>query len=142
MFKKIILVFSMFLSAGVALAGGESIPVPVEEKQQQLSTDELKTLFTDRTQHCDKIGKDDTCKTYNAPNGRVYRVMDKGGARKEGSWWITDDDEYCVRWDSKKKKKNLCFAVFKQADGTYDLFKKGKHKAKVRKFIDGNSENM
>lgn len=131
MFKITSLLFGIIVFSGTAIAGGDST---------QLTGDEVTALFTDKTQHCDQVGKDKTCKTYNAADGRVTRIMDADGVRRDGNWWVSDKGEYCLRWD--EKKKDLCFTVFKQEDGSYHLFKKGKHKAIITKLLDGNSENM
>lgn len=131
MLKKVILFFGMFIFISATFASGNA---------PQLSGVEVKALFTDKTQYCDQIGKDKTCKTYNGPDGKVVRVMDADGVRREGKWWVSDKGEYCLRWNIKKK--DLCFAVFKQEDGSYDLFKKGKHKATIIKLLDGNSEKF
>ncbi len=131
MFKKIVLLFGVLLYANTAIAGGDS---------SQLSGAEVKALFTDKTQYCEQQGKDSTCKTFNAADGRVTRVMDADGVRRVGNWRVSATGEYCLRWDGKKK--DLCFTVFSQQDGSYHLLRKGKHKATITKFLDGNSENM
>lgn len=131
MLKVATFLLGMIVFVGTSLAGDNS---------PQLSGDEVTALFTDKTQYCDQVGKDKTCKTYNAPDGRVTRVMDADGVRREGNWWVNDKGEYCLRWDGKKK--DLCFSVFKQQDGSYYLLKKGKHKATITKLLDGNSEKM
>lgn len=130
MLKKITILFGMFLSTGMVFADGSP----------HLSADEIKALFTDKTQYCEQVGKDKTCKTYNGSDGRVVRVMDADGARREGNWWISEEEQYCLRWDVKKH--DLCFFVFKQDDGSYHLFKKGKHKAIITKLLDGNSDKL
>lgn len=136
MLRLLIVTFGILLFSGTAITGEDS----QVSKNPQLSGDEVKALFTDRTQYCLQEGKDKTCKTYNAPDGKVTRIMDADGARREGIWWVNEEQAYCVRWDGKTK--DLCFAVFKQDDGTYHLWKGGKHKATITKFMDGNVEKM
>lgn len=131
MFKITSLLFATIVFSATAIAGSDS---------PQLTSDQVRSLFTDKTQFCDQMGKDITCKTYNAADGRVTRVMDADGVRREGNWWVSDTGEYCLRWNGKKKA--LCFTVFRQADGSYHLLRKGKHKATITKMLDGNSENM
>lgn len=123
-------VFALFVGAvfvsGLSFAGGNV----------QVKGEALKALFNDMTQHCDQVGKDKTCKTYNGTDGRIGRVMDADGKQRVGDWWVTEDSEYCVHWDIKDY--DLCFTVIDMGDGTYEMYKKGKLKALIRKLEPGN----
>lgn len=130
MFKHLSLVIGLFLFSGAISADGAS----------HLSSQQLKQIFTDKTQLCTQVSKGKTCKTYNGPDGRVVRVMDADGKRREGAWWVSEEEEYCLRWDGKDK--DLCFFVYEQDDGTYHLYKNERHKAIITGLLDGNPHDL
>ncbi len=132
MFKLLtvsLLVFPLLLISSNSFAHG------------QLKADELKTRFTDTTQHCRKEKDQSTCTTFFAADGTIKRRMHKDGKRRGGNWEVKDDkDQLCITWTGKKKA--LCFEAFMNSDGTMDMYKKGKHLSTVVTFFKGNVEGL
>lgn len=107
----------------------------------QLNAEELKTRFTDTTQHCRKEKDKSTCTTYFAADGTIKRRMHKDGKRRDGNWEVkADKNLLCITWTGKTKA--LCFEAFMNNDGTLDMYKKGKHLSTVITFFKGNVEGL
>lgn len=107
----------------------------------QLNAEELKTRFTDTTQHCRKEKDQSTCTTYFAADGTIKRRMHKDGKRRDGNWEVNADQNLlCITWTGKTKA--LCFEAYMNRDGTLDMYKKGKHLSTVITFFKGNVEGL
>ena len=107
----------------------------------QLNADELKTRFSDTTQHCRKEKDQSTCTTYFAADGTIKRRMHEDGKRRDGSWEVkAEENLLCITWTGKTKA--LCFEAFMNKDGTMDMYKKGKHVSTVITFFKGNVEGL
>lgn len=123
--NKIIYILSMMVMFGTATAG------------EQLSGDELKAFFTDKT----IVGvhfKSGSGKTFYGSDGKVKSQSDNGKTRS-GKWWIEEgSNQRCVRWDNKPK--DLCHFLERNGDGSYTLIhgKKGKKLVEISTTLDGN----
>jgi len=107
----------------------------------KLNADELKTRFSDSTQHCRKEKDKSTCTTFFAADGSIKRRMHADGKRRDGTWIVkTEENQLCITWTGKKKA--LCFDAYMNKDGTMDMYKKGKHLSTVITFFKGNVEGL
>lgn len=107
----------------------------------QLNAEQLKTRFSDTTQHCRKEKDKSTCTTFFAADGTIKRRMHEDGKRRSGSWEVkTDKDQLCITWTGKTKA--LCFEAYMNKDGTMDMYKKGRHLSTVITFFKGNVEGL
>jgi acetyl/propionyl-CoA carboxylase alpha subunit len=107
----------------------------------KLNADELKTRFTDTTQHCRKEKDQSTCTTYFAADGSIKRRMHEDGKRRGGSWNVNQEKgQLCITWTGKKKA--LCFDAYMNKDGTMDMYKRGKHLSTVITFFKGNVKGL
>lgn len=107
----------------------------------QLNADELKTRFTDTTQHCRKEKDQSTCTTYFAADGTIKRRMHEDGKRRDGVWSVNaENNQLCITWTGKTKA--LCFEAYMNKDGTMDMYKKSKHLSTVITFFKGNVEGL
>ncbi len=107
----------------------------------KLSATELEEKFSDTTQLCRKEKDRSTCTTYCSADGVIKRRLHKDNVRREGTWEADlESDQLCITW--KGKTKALCFDVYRNKDGTYDMYKGGKHLSTVLSFASGNREQL
>ncbi len=97
-------------------------------------------LVRGKTVECVKEKDQALCSNYFTPKGVVTRMMHADGKRKTGRWFLDDQARLCILWDGKIKP--LCFAVFAQPDGRYELIKGGKHITTITGVEDGNSKDL
>lgn len=107
----------------------------------KLNAEDLKTRFTDTTQHCRKEKDQSTCTTYFSADGMIKRRMHEDGKRKDGVWSVnSENDQLCITWTGKTKA--LCFDAFMNKNGTIDMYKRGRHLSTVVTFFKGNVEGL
>ena len=104
-----------------------------------LTREELLELVYDKTVDCRKEKDQSTCVNYFSPEGELAQLRDNG-KRKDGRWFLDDSDRLCILWNGKYKP--LCFVVTENGDGTYNMTKKGKHKATILDTVSGNRDNL
>jgi hypothetical protein len=131
------LLFGLALLASHAQAGE-----PQADEQQaghQLDSTELYELVYDQTADCRKEKDQSLCVNYFSPEGNLTQLRDNG-KRKTGRWFLDDADRLCILWDGKYNP--LCFAVTENADGTYKMVRKGKHKSTILETAPGNRDRL
>ena len=101
---------------------------------------EIVELVREKTIACRKEKDQSLCSNWFSKDGVVRRLMHDDGARKEGVWFVDDQDRLCILW--KAKIKPLCFDVYAQDDGTYNLIKRGKHITTILGRSDGNTKDL
>ncbi len=126
----IVLASSFFFTASTAWS----------DESASLSREQLLELVYDKTVDCRKEKDQSTCVNYFSDEGVMVQVLHKNNKRKDGRWFLDDSDRLCILWDGKFKP--LCFVVFENEDGTYNMIKSGKHMSTMLKFYDGNSEKL
>ena len=122
--KKSIYVVVAMLTFGIAHAG------------EQLSSDALKELLTDKTVTGEHF-RHGLTKTYYGTDGSVQSESDSGKQRV-GKWWIDEDsNKRCIRWDHKNK--DFCHYIEKNGDGSYTIIhgKKGKRLVEIKSLQEG-----
>jgi len=97
-------------------------------------------LVREKTVECVKEKDQALCSNYFTSKGVVTRMMHADGKRKVGRWFLDDQARLCILWDGKIKP--LCFVVYAQPDGRYNLIKKGKHITTITGTEDGNTKDL
>ena len=125
---------------GAALMTFASLTVsaaePAQNKTMSLDRDSIIELVSEKTTECRKEKDGSLCANYFSEDGVVVQVMREDGERKDGVWFVDDSERLCILW--KGKIKPLCFEVFEQDDGTYNLVKHDKHISTIIGSEDGN----
>ncbi len=120
-------------------AGGDAEPPP-EPGPESLDRDMIVELVSEKTTECRKEKDGSLCANYFTEDGVIRRVMYDDGARKDGRWFVDDQERLCILWDGKIKP--LCFIIFEQDDGSYNLIKNGRHITTILGTEDGNTRNL
>ena len=110
-----------------------------QQDGEQLDSTELYELVYDQTIDCRKEKDQSLCVNYFSPEGNLDQLRDNG-KRKTGRWFLDDADRLCILWDGKYKP--LCFTVTESPDGTYKMFRKGKHKSTMLGTAPGNRDKL
>lgn len=105
-----------------------------------LDADSLIELVSGKTQECRKEKDGSLCANWFSEDGVIKRVMYEDQARKDGVWFVDDQDRLCILWEGKIKP--LCFLVYKQDDGTYSMIKHDKHVSTILGSEPGNTKNL
>ena len=119
------------LTAFAVSAGGDP---------EALARGDIIQLLRGNTTECRKEKDQSLCSNWFEKYGEITRIMHADGARKEGAWFVDDQDRLCILW--KRKIKPLCFAVYEMDDGTYNLYKKGKHITTILGTEEGNTKDL
>lgn len=122
------------VAPGFAVAGGE----PTDELA--LSKAEILELVREKSTECRKEKDQSLCTNWFGKYGSFKRLMHADEARREGVWFVDDTDRLCILW--QRKISPLCFTVYEQDDGTYNLYKKGKHISTIVSTEPGNTKNL
>lgn len=122
----------------LALVAGLS-PVQAND-EEALFRDELIDLVSDKTTECRKEKDASLCYNYFTADGVIKRRMHDDGAERDGVWFIDDQERLCILWTGKIKP--LCFLVYEQDDGSYNLLKYGNHITTILSFEDGNPHGL
>ena len=123
-------IVSMMFAVGVAVADE---PVALERQ-------DIIDLVSEKTVECRKEKDQSLCANWFSEGGVVKRIMLADGARKEGVWFVDDQDRLCILWTGKIKP--LCFTLYEQADGSYHLIKRGKHITTLLGTEEGNTKDL
>jgi len=80
---------------------------------------------------------------YHDPSGKMEGVAKRQGTHYDsGNWTITDDDQYCRKWERWRLKELDCFHIYRLGDNHYRLesvTSKYDSRVKVR---EGNPEHL
>ncbi len=123
----------VMLASAVVLAQEPAGKTPLDSQQ-------ILDLVREKTTECRKEKDQSLCSNWFAKYGEITRIMHADGARKEGVWFVDDQDRLCILW--KGKLKPLCFNVYEQDDETYTLFKSGKHITTILGTEEGNTKGL
>jgi hypothetical protein len=129
--KLLIAVASLCLA--VAANADEAAAIPLDR-------DEIIELVSEKTTECRKEKDGSLCSNYFSEDGVIKRVMHDDDARRDGRWFIDDEERLCILWDGKIKP--LCFAVFEQDDGSFNLIRREKHITTITGVEDGNTRGL
>ena len=110
------------------------------DEEEPLDRDGVVELVSGKTALCRKEKDQSLCTNYFSDEGVIKQVMDADGERKEGVWFVDDQDRLCILWTGRIKP--LCFGVYPQADGSYNMIKKEKHITTILGVEDGNTKNL
>lgn len=113
---------------------------PAQTEAESLDRDSVIELVSEKTTECRKEKDGSLCSNYFTEDGVIKRVMHDDGARKDGVWFVDDQERLCILW--KGKIKPLCFVVYEQDDGSYNLIKRGKHITTILGSEDGNTKDL
>jgi len=105
-----------------------------------LDRDAIVELVSEKTTRCRKEKDQSLCSNYFSEDGVIKRIMDEDGERRDGVWFVDDTDRLCILWAGKIKP--LCFTVFEQADGTYNLIRHDEHITTILSTEDGNTRDL
>jgi hypothetical protein len=122
------------MSSTLVVAGGE----PTDELP--LSKAEILELVRDKSTECRREKDQDLCTNWFGKYGEFKRQMHEDDARRNGVWFVDDQDRLCILW--QRKISPLCFTVYEQDDGTYNLYKKGKHISTLISVEPGNVKGL
>ena len=125
------------LSSAVLILFASAVPA---DPQALMERQDVIDLVSGKTVECVKEKDQALCSNYFTEEGVVTRVMHADGKREVGRWFVDDQTRLCILWD--RKTKPLCFMVFEQADGRYNLIKNGKHITTITGIADGNTRDL
>lgn len=117
-----------------------STVVLAAEDPEPLDRDAVVELVSNKTAECRKEKDQSLCTNYFSDEGVVVQVLKEDGERKDGVWFVDDQDRLCILW--KGRIKPLCFSVYRQDDGSYNLIKHEKHITTILGTEDGNTQNL
>lgn len=118
-----------------------SVPASGEPTDElALTKAELLELVREKSTECRKEKDQSLCTNWFGKYGTFTRMMHEDGARREGVWFVDDKERLCILW--QRKLSPLCFTVYEQDDGTYNLYKKGKHISTLLSTEDGNTKGL
>lgn len=124
-------------SIGWVLLGALTLATPLlAAEPQPLDRFELEELLSNKTAECRKEKDQSLCVNYFGEDGRLVQVMHADGERNDGVWFIDDDDRLCILWQGKIRP--LCFGVYEQTDGSYNLIRRENHVSTILKVEEGN----
>ena len=126
----------------LGLLAGLMLPVTVSAGSDELALDrqEIIQLVRGKTTDCRKEKDQSMCFNYFARDGSIKRLMQEDGKRRDGAWFVDDQDRLCILWT--KKLRPWCFFVYEQDDEIYHLVSKDKHIATIFTFEDGNTKGL
>jgi hypothetical protein len=105
-----------------------------------LDRESIIELVSEKTTECRKEKDGSLCSNYFSEDGIIKQVMHDDGERKDGRWFVDDQERLCILWDGKIKP--LCFAVVEQDNGEYKLYKNERHLTTVTGSQDGNPRGL
>lgn len=129
--------------AGLAIAlvaGRLTAAESTDYETASLDRDTIIELVSDKTTECRKEKDGSLCANYFSDDGVIKRVMYDDDARRDGVWFIDDSERLCILWGGKIKP--LCFHVVEQDDGSYNMYKRGKHISTILDTVDGNTKGL
>ncbi len=108
-----------------------------QQKDNQLSVEELKSFYTDKTT-INVHHKRGPGKTYFGADGSLHSISDMGEERV-GKWWIDDQlGMRCISWNNSSK--NFCHHTVRNEDSTHTLIhrRSGAKLVEIKENIRGN----
>ncbi len=75
-------------------------------KGRELSADEIRALFSDKTVQGFHEIKKYRFESYYDPLGVFKSWQDEKRILRTGKWWVTDNDKICIRWN--RTDTDLC----------------------------------
>jgi hypothetical protein len=121
-------------TGGVVTAGDE----PTDELA--LGKAEILELVREKSTECRKEKDQSLCTNWFGKYGTFKRQMHADDARREGVWFVDDKDRLCILW--QRKISPMCFTLYEQDDGTYNLYKNGKHISTLLSSEPGNVKDL
>lgn len=128
------------LLAGVLIAADPSLAGDEPTDELALTKAEILELVREKSTECRKEKDQSLCTNWFGKYGEFKRQMHDDGARREGVWFVDDQDRLCILW--QRKISPLCFTVYEQEDGSYKLYKHGKHISTLLSTEDGNTKGL
>ncbi len=110
------------------------------DDSESLDRDAVIDLVSNKTVECRKEKDQSLCSNFFSDEGVVVQVLREDGERKDGVWFVDDQERLCILW--KGKIKPLCFSVYQQPDDTWHLIKNDKHITTILHTEDGNPNNL
>lgn len=129
--------FARFCAASALLLGA---PPALASDIDPLDSFDIIELVSDKTVECRKEKDQSLCSNWFTEDGVIKRVMHDDGARRDGVWFVDDQDRLCILW--KGKIKPLCFLVYEEQDDSYRLIKGEKHITTILGTEDGNTKDL
>jgi len=129
--------FARFCAASALLLGA---PLALATDIDPLDSFDIIELVSDKTVECRKEKDQSLCSNWFTEDGVIKRVMHDDGARRDGVWFVDDQDRLCILW--KGKIKPVCFLVYEEQDDSYRLIKGEKHITTILGTEDGNSKDL
>ena len=126
-----------FCAASALLLGA---PPALASDIDPLDSFDIIELVSDKTVECRKEKDQSLCSNWFTEDGVIKRVMHDDGARRDGVWFVDDQDRLCILW--KGKIKPVCFLVYEEQDDSYRLIKGEKHIATILGTEDGNTKDL
>lgn len=100
----------------------------------------VEELVSNKTAECRKEKDGSLCVNYFSEDGVFAQVMHSDGERKDGVWFIDDEDRLCILWQGKIRP--LCFSVYAQDDGSYHMIRREKHVSTILGTEPGNPKGL
>jgi hypothetical protein len=126
-----------FCAASALLLGA---PPALASDIDPLDSFDIIELVSEKTVECRKEKDQSLCSNWFTEDGVIKRVMHDDGARRDGVWFVDDQDRLCILW--KGKIKPLCFLVYEEQDDSYRLIKGEKHITTILGTEDGNTKDL
>lgn len=107
-------------------------PVVAEE---QLSAEEVKKLYTDKTFDGKNELAADNYRVYSSADGTM-KVVYSNGQSKTLNWRVDKKGRHCISKNEGGRDK--CSKIVSMGDGVYKKITNGQHVHTMRNFVDGN----
>lgn len=128
----------IFLAAGCATTSVTSRESAVPLPPGTLNTQEVTTLFSDRTAESILDSNNRVSLTYYDPNGKVRQLQD--GLKRDGAWRVRDDGRICLKFGAERER---CRIIVKEGSAyvKYIVKSDGQHERilSYSSFIAGNA---
>lgn len=137
-----IIPFSLFLSSVMLFFSCNALAASVVDRLpglEKLNSTEIIEAFSGKTSMCVKARDQSTCVTYMGDDGQVKRLTHNDNIRKTGKWHAAGH-QLCITWTGKTRA--LCFDIYRDESGDFLLIRKGKLKATVKEFRDGDQSGF
>ncbi len=102
--------------------------------EENLSAEQVKELFYDKTFDGHNETKNKTFKGYSSPDGKMFFKF-KSGKKKKKFSHIDDKGRHCV--SKKKNKPGRCSYIVPMGNGVYHKITMGVHTHTLKNFVDG-----
>jgi hypothetical protein len=130
MFNKSTLAFTLSLALPMAVM---SFSGPANAADE-LTAEEVKALFSDKTFDIHNVQKDKDLQAYDSPDGQHKVYIPWKDKLSERKWWI-EDNMHCT---SHPKRGDSCKVIKQAGDGVYQGYTDGVHTHTLSNFRAGN----